>query len=355
MAAEGGRLDAPLIEKLTAAPERFQLLQAVRILERAAARAADARGAGVRSKAVGGNADPQDEAVALRSGLELGYPGSEIASYDASGPRPALEVAVMGLTGASGVLPTYYSEMLLEQRRGRNFAMRDFLDVFNHRAISLFVRSSEKYRLEAGFERAGRGEVDSVAALLLALIGQGDPSLQGKMAVPDTTLAFYAGHYAHRPRNAEALGRILSDYFERIVRVIQFQGRWGRLPPHEQTSLKGGPDGGLYSQLGVDAVCGSQIYDVQGAFRIVVGPMSYGEFQAFLPGSRRMAELNALIRAYVGPALAFDTQLVLSAEEIPRLALSRDPSIGAQLGWNTWLPSSRGRADADDAVFEGED
>jgi type VI secretion system protein ImpH len=67
-----------------------------------------------------------------------------------------------------------------------------------------------------------------------------------------------------------------------------------------------------------------------------------------------MSQLAALTRSYVGPALDFDVQLTLKAAEIPALALSADPIGGGRLGWNTWLPTTRPRSDASDAIFRPE-
>ncbi|MGA0603161.1 type VI secretion system baseplate subunit TssG [Caulobacter sp. KR2-114] len=349
MATESRGPDASLIEALETSPERFELVQAVRILERAAALAG-----GAGSGRVGGDADPRDEAVRLRAAPDLGFPAAELAGYEAGEGRPALSVTALGLNGPSGVLPYYYSEMVLEAQRGRNGAMRDFLDIFNHRSLSLFVRAAEKYRIAQGFERCGGSAEDPISGVLYALVGLGEPSLRGRLAAPDNAIAYYAGLYAHQPRTSEGLAQILSDYFEQPAVVHQFKGSWGFLPPQEQTRLTSGPTAGAFSQLGVDSVCGSRVFDVQSAFRISLGPMSYEAFMAFLPGSPQMAALNALTRVYVGPALVFDVQLILAADEIPPLSLARDVAGGARLGWNTWLPTSGAREDAADAVFDGE-
>jgi type VI secretion system protein ImpH len=348
MAAEGRRSDASLTARLAEEPERFALVQAVRILEHAAARTGrdpDAR----NDHRVGGDLDPRDEAVLLRADLELAFPTAELAGF-AEGPgRPALSVTAIGLNGPSGVLPAYYSEMVLAAQRSRNAAMRDFLDLFNHRAISLFVRASDKYRLSRDFEVATGSTPVGGRAALYALIGFGEPSLQNRLAVSDQVLGYYAGHYAHQPRTAAALGQILTDYFEQPARVLQFQGSWGFLPANEQSRV-----GGAFARLGLDTVCGSKVFDIQGGFRIGLGPLTYAEFEAFLPGSARLAELASLTRSYVGPDFTFDVQLVLKADEIPPLGLSSDPARGGRLGWNTWLPTPGGRADANEAVFRPE-
>jgi type VI secretion system protein ImpH len=64
-----------------------------------------------------------------------------------------------------------------------------------------------------------------------------------------------------------------------------------------------------------------------------------------------MAQLAALTRTYVGPALSFDVQLTLKGSEVPALVLSAEKASGPRLGWNTWLPMRGPRGDASDAIF----
>ena len=349
MAAEGGRSEPSLIDALRSAPERFDLFEAVRILERAGALAAKGRFQG--GDAIGRDADPRAESVRLRTAPGLAFPASEVLGYDGSAPRPALDVAVMGLNGPSGVLPFYYTETILAAERAKNTSVRDFFDVFNHRAISLFVRAAEKYRIARAFQRFGGEGDDPVANAIYGLIGFREKSLRGRLAVTDMALAYYAGHFAHHPRTSGALARILSDHFERTVRVTQFRGSWARLPAHEQTRLSSGASADAFGQLGVDTLCGSMVFDVMGGFRVTLGPLDYDQFMAFMPGGPLMAELVDLTRTYAGPTYTFDIQLVLRADEIPPLGLSTDPRAGARLGWNTWLPTRGPRGDPGDAVF----
>ena len=53
-------------------------------------------------------------------------------------------------------MPRHYTELLLQRIREKDFSLRDFLDLFNHRLTSLFYRAWEKYSLA--------GRVMSVAA-----------------------------------------------------------------------------------------------------------------------------------------------------------------------------------------------
>jgi type VI secretion system protein ImpH len=282
--------------------------------------------------------------------LDLSFPATEIVDFDDTGRRPELTLSLMGLIGVSGVMPGHYSQWVLEAYRDNNPVPRDFLDMFNHRALSLFVRAAGKYRLPLAFERGGsRG--DSISASLLALIGMRGPALQGRQAVSDETLVFYAGHFAQHRRSAGGLQQMLSDRFERPIGVAQFQGRWADLLPSEQTRLGGAGQSGGYATVGADAVVGSRVWDVQGSFRVTLGPLDYSKFLEFMPGAAQMRELAAMTRSYVGPALSFDVQLTLKGTEVPPLRLTVAAAPTARLGWNTWLPTRGARGDARDAVF----
>ena len=352
MVAQSRRSHASLIEALLAAPERFDFIQAVRILERAAQRAAIDSGAQAPAL-VGFDHDPRHESLLLRAVMELAFPATEVLQFDATGNKPELTVSMMGLNGVSGVLPGHYSHLVLEAFRDKNSAPRDFLDMFNHRALSLFLRAAEKYRLPLAFERAGSQGKDSISAMLLALVGLRGAAVQHRQAIPDETLVFYAGLFAQRRRTAAGLQRMLTEHFARPVGIKQFQGHWANLASGERTRLGGtAGDSRRYATLGVNAILGSRVWDVQGSFRVRLGPLNYTQFKSFMPGAGQMAQLAALTRSYVGPALSFDVQVTLKAADIPNLVLTNNTATGRRLGWNSWLHVALGaRADASDAIF----
>ncbi len=360
MAAKGGRSPHNLIEALGKKPQHFEFFQAVRVLEQLGRRQGrDPRFEALR--AVGEDSDPKREAVRFTAAQSLAFPTSEIGAFrestsepDAKRPPgpPKLSVGFMGLTGTSGVLPQQFTEILIKSVRAKSVSLRDFLDLFNHRTISLFFRAWEKYRLPPSYERGGPGGNDAISKSLYDLIGLGSGHLRDRLTVNDEAFVHYSGYLAHGPKSAAGLEAMLSDYFERRVEIEQFKGRWMNLASDELTAMPGPHDAeACFCQLGVNAVVGDRVWDVQGSFRIRIGPLTYAQFVRFMPSGNDLKKLSELTRLYIGPGLSVDVQLTLDKDEVPECQLVSEGEGVPRLGWNTWIKQAPYRDDVDDAVY----
>ena len=83
----------------------------------------------------------------FRSPVGLVYPAADVLEVrpQADAP-PDVTVGMMGLTGPSGVLPRYYSEIVTQALRARSAELRDFMDLLAHRFVAFFARGGAKYR-----------------------------------------------------------------------------------------------------------------------------------------------------------------------------------------------------------------
>ena len=332
---------------LLAEPRHFRFDAAVRILFRAA-----------------GSADPA-EAVRFRSAPGFAYPAAEVVAVEAptDGSAPQLTTAAIGLTGAAGVLPRLYTEVLTQTLRGRSRALHEFLDLLSHRVVAMFAGAGIKYRLNRSAEAAvttGHPEDDRVAEALLAFGGFATPHLVPRLAVGVEPLLHYSGFFAGRPRSAERLTALVSDWLGRKVEVVQFAGAWLPLPPDQCTSLARGRHPGAWNRLGVDAAAGVRAWDPQARIILRIGPLDYRSFAALLPDHSGLQRLVSLVRAFLGYEIGFAVNPVLAGPEVPPLRLDRDADPAPRLGWNTWMPApvspvaGIARRDADEAVFEAE-
>ncbi len=300
------------------------------------------------------------EMVRFRTPPGLAFPPADVIEVrDAAGQPPRMTVSVMGLTGPSGVLPRTYTEEVTRALRSRSRALHDFLDLLSHRFIALFARSGIKYRpARAAEQAADRAEPDPVSHAMLSLTGFGTPHLAPRLAVGTEAVLHYAGLFAMRPRSADRLAAMLSDWLGRRVEVVEFAGAWLNLPPDQRTRLPAGGLPGAFCRLGVDAAAGARAWDPQARIILRIGPLNRAAFAALLPDRRALHRLVALTRAYVGFELGFAVNPVLAAAEVPPLRLDADADPPPRLGWNTWVPGPPGtaaaRVDAADAVFEAE-
>lgn len=340
--------DRSPLDRLAGEPRHFGFDAAVRLLLHAAR-----------------TADPAD-VVRFRSAPGLAYPPADVLSIqqgDASLP-PKLTVTVMGLTGATGVLPRGYTEVLNTTIRTRSRALHDFIDVLSHRLVALFARAGAKYRPHRAAEIAQLSGVpsdqaggrDPVSNILLSLTGYATGHMAERLAAGPDPLLHFSGFFASRPRSAERLEALISDWCGRPVKVHQFAGAWLPLPPDQRSRLSQGRGAGQFNRLGIDSAAGVRAWDVQARVILRIGPLDRESFEALLPDRPQLNRMVSLVRAFLGFETGFAINPILAADAVPALSLRADADPKPRLGWNTWATAPAGvrKADAGEAMFEAE-
>lgn len=323
---------------LAAAPRRFRFDAAVRVIMRAS------------------RSDDPAEAMRFRTPPGLAYPPADVMELESGGKRPELTVGLMGLTGPSGVLPRSYSDVVVQSRRGRSAALHDFLDMLGHRFVAFFARAGMKYRPARAMDVAalqGAGAVDPVTETILALTGYDTAGLAPRLLTGSDPILHYAGLFAMRPRSAERLEALLSDWLGMRVEVEEFAGAWLSLPPDQRTRIGAF---GQFNRLSADAAAGVRAWDPQARIVLRIGPLDRAGFERLLPDRPALHRLVALVRAYLGLELGFAINPVLAGRDIPPLQLDAAAGSPPRLGWNTWItaPAALRHGDAADAMFEAE-
>lgn len=347
------------IAHLLEQPHRFGFIQAVRLIERWQRRP--------------GLPPPQDafgRGLRFRNSLSLAFPASEIAEFRVvatGGPREAaagrwpdagpeastvarIEItpAFMGLLGAGGTLPRFYTELFARREwLHKDGSSRRFLDIFVHRAVVLFYQAWRKHRLPLRFETDRHQEF---LPCVLALAGLGQTALRNRLraregGVADDALALYAGLLQQRPVSAAVIGQLLSHYLGVGVRLDQFVGRWFALPPDQQTTL-----GRDHATLGAQAVVGERIWQRDLRLRLTLGPLGRAQFTRFLPGPPAgpgLVALRELLTLLTGVVFEYEVRLCLRAADVQpaRLHAADAPRLG-WTGFLTTRPAAQDRSDA---------
>ena len=317
----------------------FDFYQAVRLIERLRS----------DSTPVGEDVDPAKEAVRFKSKVTLGFPSSDVegikAGRDESQP-PEMTVNFFGLAGAFGPLPNPFVELIIERESHRDTGFRDFLDLFNHRLVSLMYRLRKVHRL--GLDIKSPDDIP-FAQYLYALMGMGMKGLQGRLKVRDRAFLYYTGLVAQKPHSMSGLERLLSHYFRVPVRGVQLRGRWHMLEEDQVTVI--GPFG-QNRVLGESAVLGTRVWEQQTKFRLMIGPLSLQEFEAFLPTGPRFVPLVEITRFYVGREMDFEVNLIMKAADVQASRLGF--KTGPRLGWTSWIKSKDFDANDAQVVLQGE-
>ncbi len=322
MAPDKRRTDPTVAERLLGAGHRFDFYQAVKLLEILAPERVPA----------GDGVEPEAEVVRFRSRTGFGFPTNDVAQLrpPARPDRPAeMLVNFMGLSGYQGPLPDWVNE-LIQARVGRHdTALRDFLDLFNHRLVSLLLRARKKNRPTL---YTGAPDQSRTARTLFSLLGLGTPGLRHRMDAPDRGLLPYTGLLAPGARSQVGLERMLADYFGVGVEIEPFRGRWYPLDDDQLTRIG---VTGQHQRLGRDAALGTRFFDQQASFELHLGPLDLEQFMDFLPTGRSFRALSALVRFYGGEELDFSLRLSLKAAAVPELRLGKAGEV--RLGSNARL------------------
>lgn len=307
------------LQGLRAEPYRYSLFAALRLLERAYAdhpRLGESRRAG-------------SEAVRLAQPPHLSFAPSDISSVaDNNQGRTVVEAYSFGIFGPNGALPLHLTEMAFERRRQLDDpTLNDFVNLFQHRMMSLFYRAWADADPATNYDRVA---TDRFKLYVGALVGLGTTASRERDAVPDHAKLSRAAQFSSQARSPQGLAGTLSDYFGLPMELRCFSGDWLDIPSNTRTRLGSRSES---AALGIGTTLGASSWQCQHKFEIAAGPLNFDAFSNFLPGSPGIRELVDLVRLYTNDEWSWQLRLLLRSEAIPPLRLG----AGARLGWSTWM------------------
>lgn len=340
MASEVGDATAAVTRALLEDSTLFEFFQAVRVLTLAS----EGR------QPVGEDADPDREVVRFVGDVSLAFPVADVRKVEEGpdGGPPRMTVCFFGLaTPASfGSLPTCYTELILERAKVKDYALRDFLDIFNHRLISLFYRAWEKHRFPVLYERSDPRGGSLAEHVLFAAIGLNTRGLRGRLPVPDLALLPWSGMLSRRPASSSELTDFVSVLFGVATEVVPFVPSWYVLDDEELTPL-----GSSRARLGVDTFLGRSVLVAQVRFALRLGPLPIATYRQFLPDGSKFRALRDLVRFAAGAEYDLELRLVAHREDVKGLRLAGKQTKGEHLGWTSWLATRPLASEPEDVVI----
>ncbi|MFC5458874.1 type VI secretion system baseplate subunit TssG [Massilia niabensis] len=322
------RATTRLIDRLLAAPQEFEFIQAVRIL------LAWLAGQGVAP------AQALQTRLRFDNSLRLGFPAAEIEALsrtpiavgDSDVAGFTITPSFMGLLGGHGALPLHVTERIAAWQLERDdHAPRAFLDLLSGRMLALYYRAWHKHRIEHCSEQAGTGQADALLPRLAALARVPRARRGDGAALPDALFAHFAGMLQQRPVSAAVLERLLASFFRETVRLEEAVGHWDVLAAGEQPAL------GVNAHLGENTLLGERSWRPDLRARLRIGPLGGEAFARFLPGGSAAAALHAILQAVAEPTVGFEVQLVLRGLDVSPSRLAGAQPAAARLGRDSFL------------------
>lgn len=356
MPTEKRQQNSAVVQQIQREPGRFDFFQAVRLLERAAQMGDDL----AHKNPVARFTPPASECVRFGTRLSMGFPAGEIDSVipvERDGrTHYYLKSRVLCLTGATGVLPFHYSELIFKRLKLKDETLQRFLEMFHHRTLSLFFQAGVKYRLAANYERhqltrPQRTRHDGHTHALLSLMGLAD-SPPESWPFKMESLLYYSGFFTQQVRSSVNLRKMLTRFFDVPVEIEEFVGKWHDLIDDVRTRLASASHRtGQNACLGRSALVGSKGWFAQGKMRITLGPLNGEQFKRFAPGTSTLRQLDEMVKMFAGAENECEYVLKVAREYIPpRIQLQQ--SAPPLVGWNAWLSHKSAEGDQQSGNIE---
>ena len=300
-------------------PWHFDFFSVLRGLERA----------GVGRPRIGDSGARDEELALLGQEPYVEFPASNLSKFERDHRgRIKIYSRFLGMLGPQGALPLQTTIEAKQWNDARDDAFTKFLDIFNHRFISLFFRAWADARPAAQHDRPSD---DRFVAYAGSAAGVGTPPFRNRDSVDDFAKLTLAGLLAPAVKSASRIESMLTQLFKVPVEVEQLVGSWLPLAPEDRSSLSG-----RNSALGRDVMLGAAVYSVMDKFRIRIHTRSLAEFETFLPEGKNCEKFADLIYFYLGALLEYDVQLLIPVPEIRPMTVG---SFG-RLGWTSWMTAA---------------
>lgn len=275
---------------------------------------------------VGNAVKPSEEIIRIGQIPSLIFSPREIAEVTFDNGRTHIKTYGLGLWGPNGPLPLHFSEIAQHRREMQHdHTLTNFVDLFHHRALSMFHRAWEINQSTAGLDR----QHDEKFSRYPAWLTGGELDELATTNLPTHAQLSASAHLKHQSKNPSAIVQTLSHYFQVPVTLEEYHFNWMDIDPSDRTQLGLGEN----TFLGQSAMLGECVPDRQNAFLLTLGPLSLSQYLRFLPNGEDLGTLIDWIRAFVGLEYKWILKLLVEQEEATPVQLG-----GSQgLGWSTWL------------------
>jgi type VI secretion system protein ImpH len=318
-AAQSFGPSAQLIDDLLAQPWRYGFLAVMRRFNADPAMAP-----------VGTALRPQAESFRLGQKPGLIFAPSEIAEATIRDNKVHIRLHSLGMLGPNGPLPLHVTEIARERETLRgDSTLSSFLDLFNHRALSLFFRAWGNAQAVVSLDRPERDRFSFYTGCLSGM----SPRQDRTVMLPTHARLAATPLLVRETRNADGLCQWIAHHFDVPVEIEQWPMHWNKLAP--ELECRSGVER-MSTVLGGGAMLGEYVPSRSQRFRLTLGPLDMDVYHRFTPRGEDLLRLIALVRAYVGLEYGWELELRIKRDQATPAQLGDYQ----QLGWTSWLGES---------------
>ncbi|MFO0615517.1 MAG: type VI secretion system baseplate subunit TssG [Polyangiaceae bacterium] len=278
------------------------------------------------------------ERVRIRPDASMAFPANDVSNVERIKGGDGIErtrvtATFMGLYGSSSPLPNYFIEQVAQDEyQGQAQPVREILDLIHHRLYALIYRSWAKYRFGVSYRTKGDDVFTKRMFCAAGIDGFGGhtPPIERFLFLR------YAPLLAMKTRSARGLGLVLNELFGKTgVRIDQFIGAWTLIEKPYRNKI-----GVANSQLGTSLTIGRYVFDASSRYKIVLGPLDYNDYLAFLPGGHKRPLLRGVCSVFTRGMYDVMLELHVKPDAAPRFQLGAPRA--STLKRTAWLGGSKG-------------
>lgn len=295
-----------------------------------------------------------NELIRFKSCANIAFPTRDVISVEKNqAGQFELEVSFLGLHGSQSPLPSYYLDDLAWEDAQQQPNVTDYLNLFNHRLVTLLHRIWRKYRYYICFENGG---VDSFSRYMFSLVGLGSEVNRERVYINHSKMLAYAGLLASPSRSPDVISSLVAHCFDLDhVDVIGWETRRVTIPETQQNRLgvishQAGKKSQPRMLLGENFSLGGHIYDCNGKCTIEISELSLERYMSFLPNGSDFLPLVAFVSYIFHEQLAWDLRLNIAENQAEGIHLGQQQHN--QLGWQSFLGKPERRPNVTITVLE---
>lgn len=263
---------------------------------------------------LGKAARPTQENVRFGQTPYLHFPPTEVAEIrPGNGNAEALIMTYFfGLLGVNGPMPLEFTDYVFQ--RSHNYydqTWRRFLDIINHRFLTLFYRAWAENEQAVSFDRP---DDDKITDIIRALAGTSSEMFSSGRFFPYLT-ANYANHFGRSVKSRSSLEEILHNVMNADLKVKDFVVSSYDIPKearcclcHRETSV-----------LGKNIQLGRTYMSATREFEIEVGPLPFAECNKWMPGTKGFELFNRIVTAFLDRPLEYSLTFIVIGKTIPEV------------------------------------